>query len=247
MGLDLVLGGLVLVTAIRGWLKGFVLQAIRLAGLVACVYLADPIRDQARPYVLVYLPKIRADLVDRLLWWSSAVTSYVVLVGLVTLAVKLYRPQSIGLAEPNRNDQFAGFLLGGAKGALIALFLVAGLQKYALERIKALPWAEEQARTSWVLQWNERYQPAARIWASRPLQQFVSRVQQRGLMSPSDPSPISAKSKPVQTASGRPPRLAIPSESEEGSAALRAPGLDHEIARALESMKRQLQQDENPD
>jgi uncharacterized membrane protein required for colicin V production len=247
MGLDLVLGGLVLVTAIRGWLKGFVLQAIRLAGLVACVYLADPVRDQARPYVLVYVPKIRPDLVDRLLWWSSAVASYVVLVGLVTLAVKLYRPQPIRLAEPNRNDQFAGFLLGGVKGALIALFLVAGLQKYALERIKALPWADEQARASWVLQWNERYQPAARIWASRPVQQFVSRVQRRGLMSPSDVSPISAEPKPVQAAAGRTPRLALPSESEEESATLRAPGLDNEIARAIESIKRQLQQGEDPE
>ena len=30
MGLDLVLGGLVLVMAVWGWLKGFILQAIRL-------------------------------------------------------------------------------------------------------------------------------------------------------------------------------------------------------------------------
>ena len=153
MGLDLVLGGLVLVTAIRGWLKGFVLQAVRLAGLVACVYLADPVRDQFRPYVLSYLPKIRPDLVDRLLWWSSAVASYVVLVGLATLTVTLYRRQPIGLAEP----------------------------------------------------------------------------------------------KPVQAAAGQTPRLAIPSEPEEESAALQAPGLDNEIARAIESIKRQLQQDKVPE
>lgn len=248
MGLDLALGGLVLVTAIRGWLKGFVLQAVRLAGLVACVYLADPVRDQARPYVLAYLPKIRPDLVDRLLWWSSAVISYVVLVGLATLAVTLHRRQPIGLTEPNRNDQFAGFLLGGAKGVLIALLLVASLQKNASERIKALPWADEQARTSRVLRWNERYQPAARIWAAPPVRHFVSRVRQRGLTSPADAPPISAEPKPVRTAAGRPPRLSIPSASEEDhSAALRALGLDDQIARAIESVKRQLRQGEDPE
>ena len=32
MGLDLALGVIVLLAAIRGWLKGFVLQAIRLSG-----------------------------------------------------------------------------------------------------------------------------------------------------------------------------------------------------------------------
>ena len=42
MGLDLALGGLVLISAIRGWLKGFLVQAIRLAGLVASVYAAGP-------------------------------------------------------------------------------------------------------------------------------------------------------------------------------------------------------------
>src|SRR4051794_28680572 len=80
MGLDLALGAIVLLTAIRGWLKGFILQAIRLAGLVACVYLADPVRDLAKPYVLPHLPSIRPELIDRLLWWSAAAISYVALV-----------------------------------------------------------------------------------------------------------------------------------------------------------------------
>src|SRR3954447_21456464 len=43
MGLDLALAVIVLLSAVRGWLKGFVLQAIRLSGIVACVYAADPV------------------------------------------------------------------------------------------------------------------------------------------------------------------------------------------------------------
>ena len=64
MGLDLVLGGMVLVAAVRGWFKGFVVQAIRLGGLVAAVYAAGPVRDQIKPYALKYHPTIRPDLVD---------------------------------------------------------------------------------------------------------------------------------------------------------------------------------------
>src|SRR3954468_9545913 len=89
MGLDLALGVIVLLSAIRGWLRGFLLQAIRLAGMIACVYVADPVRDLAKPHVLPHLPSIRPELVDRLLWWSSAACSYVVLVGMATLILKL--------------------------------------------------------------------------------------------------------------------------------------------------------------
>src|SRR4051794_40995542 len=126
MGLDLALGVVVLLGAIRGWLKGFVLQAIRLTGLVACVYAADPVRDLVKPYVLPHLPSIRPELVDRIIWWSAAAVSYVVLVGLATLVHKLSRRQAFGIAEPRRNDQYAGFALGAVKGVLVAMFLVSG-------------------------------------------------------------------------------------------------------------------------
>ena len=60
MGLDLTLGALVLIAALRGWFKGFLLQAIALSSLIGCVYIADPIRDFARPHAIDYLPGVRA-------------------------------------------------------------------------------------------------------------------------------------------------------------------------------------------
>src|SRR4051794_40888407 len=110
MGLDIILGIVILVGAIRGWFRGFVLQAIRLGGLVGCVYAADPLRDFARPYVTPYLTAIPTYALDRMLWWSSAVVSYITMVGLASLAVKLYRKRPYGEPEPNRADQFAGLL-----------------------------------------------------------------------------------------------------------------------------------------
>ena len=147
MGLDLALGAVILFAAIRGWLRGFVSQAIRLSGFVGCFYLADPVRDQARPYVLARLPKVDPALMDRILWWASAVVSYVVVVGLATLAIKMMRrPDASGKPEARRDDQFAGFLFGAAKGALVAVFLTAGVQKYGLDAAKKSEWAGQADR-----------------------------------------------------------------------------------------------------
>jgi uncharacterized membrane protein required for colicin V production len=193
MGLDLTLGVVILITAFRGWLQGFVSQAVRLGGVIACVYLAEPVRDYAKPYVLPYLPSIQPELVDRLLWWVSAVVTYVVLVGVVSLVIKMSRrPEIPGISQSGRNDQFAGFLLGAAKGALIAAFATAGIQKYALDQIKTVSWAEEQVRTSCALQWSEAYQPVPKIWSSPPVRHFVNYVERMGLHKPGEPSQVPA-------------------------------------------------------
>ena len=234
MGLDLALGVLVLLAAIRGWLKGFILQAIRLAGVVACVYAADPVRDLAKPYVLPHLPSIRPELVDRLLWWSAAAVSYVVLVGIATSIYRLSRRQAFGLAEPRRNDQYAGFALGALKGLVVAIFLVAGLEQHAIPRVKGIAWAEEQVNTSKVIKWNGQFQPVTRIWASPPVKHFVDHVQRMGLKTP-DATSASPILKPLQAASGRPPRLRLPEESAG------AP-VSAEISKAVEAIKDELRQ-----
>jgi uncharacterized membrane protein required for colicin V production len=189
MGLDLFLGLMVLIGAIRGWLKGFVLQAVQLGGLVACVYEAGPLRDFAKPHLEGYLRGIRPDLFDRLLWWVACVVSYVVTVGLATWLVRLYRRRPYGEPDLYRGDQAAGLLMGAAKALLIVTLLVAGLEKYALSYLKGLKWAEQQAGTSHAVVWNEKYQPLARIWAWPPLQTFVTHVQKMGLGSPSSNAP----------------------------------------------------------
>jgi hypothetical protein len=211
MGLDIALGIMVLLAAIRGWFRGFVLQAIRLGGLVGCVYAAAPIRDAARPYVVPYLASIPTTMLDRMLWWTSAVVSYLTMVGLATLAVKFYRRRPYGEPEPNRADQFAGLLLAGGKAAVIAAFLVGALDKYALTWIKQVSWATDLTKSSTTLTWNEQYHPSERIWTAAPVQHFVAEVQKMGVAGPSETSETPSKldPPPVQTAS-RPPRLDLP-------------------------------------
>jgi uncharacterized membrane protein required for colicin V production len=207
MGLDLALGIVILIVAFRGWFQGFVVQAVRIGGLIACVYCADPVRDFAKPRVLPYLPSIQPDLVDRLLWWVSAVATYVVLVGIAMVLAKMTRrPEIPGIPPASRNDQFAGFFVGATKGVLIAALLVAGMQKYAMHQINNISWAEQQAQGSWALKWNEKYQPVAKIWSSRPVRHFVNHIHRMGLQNPADrpQSPDSAEADedpPVQTAS----------------------------------------------
>ena len=210
MGLDVALGVVVLIAAIRGWLQGFLYQAIRLGGLVACVYLAAPVRDQAKPHVAAYLPSIRPDLVDRLLWWVAASVAYIVIVGVATLVLKMTkRPEVPGMPpQRSRNDQFAGFLLGIAKGAVIGAFLVGALDAYGMKQIESIPWAEKQAKGSMALKWNTQYHPAARIWESAPVRHLVNHINRMGLEGPQETVPTDANSKAgdrpvVQTASKR--------------------------------------------
>ncbi len=188
MGLDIALGVMILLGAIRGWFRGFLLQAVRIGGLVGSVYAAAPIRELAKPHVVPYLVSIRPDLLDRMLWWASAVTCYVLTVGFAGMAVRLHRRRPYGEPEPNRLDQLAGFVLASSKGAVVVAFLLAGLDKYALGWARKIPWADEQARTSQALAWNERYRPADRIWGAPPVQQFVAHVRQMGVSAASDPT-----------------------------------------------------------
>ena len=216
MGLDVALGAVVLIAAIRGWLRGFVSQAIRMAGFVACFYAAAPLRDQARPYVLERLPKVDPALMDRILWWTAAAASYVVIVGVATLLVKLARrPDASGKSEARRDDQFAGLLLGAGKGAVAAVFLLAGFQKYHGELQGRVGWLDRMTDGSRALEWNARYEPAPRIWESTPVRRFVEHVQRHGLARPAEPLPADAPDGQVAEArdarSSHPvPRLSVP-------------------------------------
>jgi len=207
MGLDVALGVIILVAAFRGWFQGFVSQAVRIASLVACVYLGDQVRDYAKPYVDPYLSTIQPDLIDRLLWWVSAVATYIVLVGVAMLVIKMTRrPEIPGIPQSGRNDQFAGFLLGGAKGSVIVAFLAAGILKYGSQPIETVPWAQEQVKASWALRWSEVYQPVPKIWSSRPVRHFVNHIQRMGLQRPGEGSQSPTgegleEESPVRTAS----------------------------------------------
>ncbi len=261
MGLDVALGIIILIAAIRGWIQGFVYQAIRLAGLVGCCYLAAPVRDQAKPHVVAYLPAIPTDMVDRLLWWTSAAISYVVIVGVASLAIKMTRrPEIPGIpAQSSRNDQFAGFLVGAAKGVLVAAFMTAGIQKYALTQAAAIPWADQQVKTSMALRWNEQYQPAAKIWASPPVQHATNIVYRMGVQRPADASDrpdarpetrpaLETASRPTDSKDARSPQ----SQGSTANASAKPPAtaiprlhiLDPEMEKVVEEIKSAL--DANP-
>jgi uncharacterized membrane protein required for colicin V production len=228
MGLDILLGLIILASGVRGWFRGFVLQSIRLAGLIGSVYAAAPLRDTARPYIAGYLPSMRPELLDRLLWWTSAIACYVVTVGLASLAVKMARRRPFGEAEPNRTDQFAGFFLGGVKGAIVVAFLAAALQRHAVDRVKGIDWAEQQAKDSYALQWDGQYHPADRMWTSVPVQHFVGEIRRKGLISRDEVIPEVIQAASTTT----PPRLDLaPPRLDPDS-----PDFTREFDRALEEL-----------
>ncbi len=229
MGLDAAFGAFILIWGIRGWFRGFLLQAIGLTALVGCVYLANPVRDAARPYAQEYFPAIAPAILDRLLWWGSAVACFVVWSGLGSWIVKIRRKPPYGEPEPNRADQGAGFVFGAAKGAVLTAFLASGIVSYAPGHMKPGGVVEAQTKASKALVWAQEYQPAQKIWTSAPVQSFVSHVQHNGFWennlvpaaakpeiepllggNQDGPKPPRTPSKPVETAV-RQPSLRIPS------------------------------------
>jgi uncharacterized membrane protein required for colicin V production len=183
MGLDLALGVIILLAAFRGWLKGFVYQAVRIGGFIACFYLADPLRDQARPYILPKMPAINPGLMDQILWWVAAAVSYVLLVGLATLAIQLSRT-SPGKATPlsdRREDQIGGLIIGLAKGLLVAASLAAAALNYTADLARNIPWIGHQCHGSFALAWSASYRPIPRLWATAPVRNFVEHITHNGL------------------------------------------------------------------
>jgi len=245
MGLDLALGVIILIAALRGWLKGFVSQAVRIAGFIACFYLADPVREQARPYILGKMPAIDPGLIDRILWWVAAVVSYIVLVGLTTLAIQLTRtPPAPGVPRSRRDDQFAGFLLGTAKGLLVAAFLASAVEKHGVELARNVSWAERQTTGSYALKWSGHYQPAPRIWASPLVRNFVEHIQRNGLKGQIEPEAekqVAKRTSIEVEAAERPPRLDIPPPEEPlPDAATGAVDLDPDVVKDIEGYKSDL-------
>jgi uncharacterized membrane protein required for colicin V production len=225
MGLDLALGAFVLIWAVRGWFRGFVLQAITLGALVGSVYLADPVRNMMRPYAFELFPAIGRPILDRLLWWASAVGAFVVVSGLGSWVVKLKRRKPYGEVEPNRTDQGAGFLLGAAKGTIVAAFLLSGIARYAPNHVKPGGAIEGQTKSSQALSWALEYRPAERIWESQPVQSFVAQVRRRGFWEDDEPAAVLPTPADSATAKAPPPEAEAPAEGDGVRTASRAPSL----------------------
>ena len=183
MGLDLALGAIVLFAAFRGWLKGFANQAVRIVGFIACFYLADPLRDQARPYILTKTPAINPGLMDRILWWIAAVVSYVLLVGLTTLIIQLSRNPSPDDSTLNarREDRIGGVLIGLGKGLLVAASLATAAVNYNALLIQNIPWIQRQCRGSYALAWTATYRPITRLSETFPVRNFIEHITRNGL------------------------------------------------------------------
>lgn len=251
MGLDIALGVVTLLSAIRGYFKGFLRQAIQLAALVGCVYLADPVRDLARPYAHDHIPAIDPAILDKILWWTAAVLSYVVTSGVALSLVKVAQRRDDLDEDVRRGDNGLGFLLGAAKGAVIALFIAWGLTSQAERYVDSGGWVAEQVGTSRLLKLSAEHRPAERLWRSEPVRQFVAQVRSRGVegVDPIDrrnherrqasdetraetaqPAPPEASVPPDRVAS-RPRPLQIPA----------APQLDPNSPRFLEEFDRALE------
>ncbi len=229
MGLDLVLGAFIVVGALRGWSRGFLLQAIKIGGLIAAVYAADPLREQIRPHIALIFTKVAPDVMDRLLWWGSFGASFLLLVGIGSWMLRLSRRNPIGEPEPDYFDQVGGFLLGGAKGVVVAAFLTAGFEYYVHDVVRKIDGVETYVKDSVALKWNEQHHPAERVWKTPVVRAFVAYVKKMGLGGSGEVG--AAPEGEFQTAASRnTPKLDIDTSSD----------LESDVQRTIDALRRDV-------
>lgn len=194
MGLDLLAGLIVLFGAIRGYFRGFFIPLVKLGALVGSVYLAEPLRDYARPHVEPYFPAIDPTTFGRLSWWAALLVGYIatasVSCGLLRLTVERGDPERRGAGT----DRLLGFLFGAAKGAaMVGVLLTALLWKESL--IKQAPGGETLLANSRAIGWTRIYDPCGKLWVWPPFVHLRSEIYENGWFPPeSDPEKKSTES-----------------------------------------------------
>lgn len=183
MGLDLLAGLVVLFGAIRGYFRGFFIPLAKLGSLIGAVYLADPLRIRANPYVQPYFPAIDAETYARLSWWAALLVGYLatasISCGLLRLTVERKDPERRGAGA----DRFLGFLLGGIKGAAtVALLLTAVLWKESL--IAQAPGGEKLLAGSRTVAWTRAHDPFGKLWVWPPFVHLRTEVYENGWFPP---------------------------------------------------------------
>ncbi len=202
MTLDLILLGIVLIFGFWGWVKGFADQFIHAIGLASAVMLASPVAHVLAPEAHQHLDTLPQALLRELLWWGSAVVSYISVIAICKFLTKLgikglrtaKRPgpdaeaTEESIRQTHRADRFAGFSFGLLKGAVLVAFLTFGLRSVVIDRLDGYTWVREASENSRALTLDRDYQPASRIWNWQPVQTLIAQVQTRdvGLPDPND-------------------------------------------------------------
>ena len=214
MGLDVVLGVIVLLAALRGWFRGFTSQAVGIGSFISCFYLADPVREEIRPYIIPRLPLIDPALLDCIFWWVSAVIAYIVMRAVLSLAIRLMRtPPEPGEPMPRREDRIGGMVVGAGKGLLVAALFSALVLKFDEDLARHASWAQRQTKGSFALKWSQEYRPVPRIWAAPPVRHFVEHIQRNGMGQKTEAEPVKEVAERTSMdaqASGVPPRRDLP-------------------------------------
>lgn len=242
MGLDVGLGIVVLLAGIRGWFRGFAFQAVQLVCLIGSIYVASPLRDLARPYAIQTFPSVEQPILDKILWWSAVVLSYVVTSGAGYSMVRFHRRRAFADLEPNRGDQGAGFALGALKGAIVVAFVASSLAARTQTYIQSGGWAGQQVQDSRALMLAMQHKPAEKIWQSAPIQALVTQIRREGLgdLAPVAPEPDKSRDVARPTAADTPP---IQTARRPGRLSLPPPPVDPRSDRFIDDFDRTLRQE----
>lgn len=185
MGLDIALGLIALSMAISGWRAGFWLQIMRLVCMTVGLYAAEPLSLQLQPYVAQHVKLEDPAMLQRGLWWAcwAAVYTFGSLFLGVAAKVGKWRksPLQAELEPPGKFDHIAGFAFGLVKAVVLASFMSAAMDRYAIPKIEHKDWAKKYVISSKALEYSRKYEPVPKILSAEPIKSMLTIIQEKGL------------------------------------------------------------------
>lgn len=119
-GVDIVVGVICLILAIRGAFKGFVWQTVRTLGAIGALWAATLLHEPVGTWLVERLDFIPASWSDFVGWVSVAIGVWLVVSFIAHLARGVIRS-----ADLTGGDRVLGFVLGAVLGIALSTFLFA--------------------------------------------------------------------------------------------------------------------------
>lgn len=178
MTIDAIVGIIIVVFGLLGWMRGAIRQIIQLCALLA-VIIAAPTLGRSMPSLMrsvgIHLPEPIAALAGLLL---AALLLFVGVSLAGTLLVYALRPKP-RVPALSRANRLAGCLLGAAKGTVAAVVGLSILVSVPERATDGWPgWARDGMHSSTCIYWVRRWNPLAWGWPIDDLGAVLDRLRQ---------------------------------------------------------------------
>lgn len=204
MWIDVAMGLVLALGALRGFRVGFAKPMVHLTGLVAGLLAAEPLSHWVAEHAGERLAFLPAAIRPAALFFACLVAMYAVLTLVGCSYLRWYRTQFLGENKPSFGDRFVGIGLGLVKGAIVIYIAAFGASRFVpallhhesvremIAASKGVPLLRRHQPIEWVL----RTEHAQRV--ARHLGTLIDQFRSPGSESSATPETASQEASPLR-------------------------------------------------